>query len=68
MKATARMKTTTDFTNSTDCSAYFNEKDKRKSTNGNNIVTYVDKKYLTAIKYYLPVITENSLENFIVTS
>ena len=44
MKATARMKTTTDFTDSTDCSAYFSEKDNKKSTHGNNIVTYVDKK------------------------
>ncbi len=44
MKATARMKTTTDFTDSTDCSAYFSEKDKRKSTNGNNSVTHGNKK------------------------
>lgn len=44
MKATARMKTTTDFTDSTDSSAYFSEKDKRKSTNGNNSVTHGNKK------------------------
>ena len=44
MKATARMETTTDFTDSTDSSAYFSEKDKKKSTHGNNLVTYVDKK------------------------
>jgi hypothetical protein len=43
MKATARMKTTTDFTDSTDCSAHFSEKGKKKSTNGNNSVTHSNK-------------------------